>query len=236
MAIAFAPIDIDVKLPDETILLEYIEKYKVVGSTWDIGPVLSRMQDDEWRDMPTALNALYNRYNTANDTYRYANGIDELMPEIPYMLNQLPFKKLTVVVLFKQTAQVNHHYDPHTSDIYEDPSEIAIDMEPRRYNILLTKHDTPSFFLGDTMDEKIYPRITRERPAFAFCERYHYHGADYIGPGKVMLSVFGILDREKHKEFIEAGINKYPNEVIRFTDPNDPTDHKYQFKEKYPPY
>jgi hypothetical protein len=236
MAIAFAPIDIDVKLPDEKILLEYIEKYKVVGSTWDIGPVLSRMQDNEWRDMPTALSALYNRYNTGNDTYRYANGIDELMPEIPYMLNQLPFKKLTVVVLFKQTAQVNHHYDPHTSDVYEDHSEIEIELEPRRYNILLTKHNTSSFFVSDNTDKKIHPVLTKERPAFAFCERYHYHGADYIGPDKVMLSVFGILDREKHKEMISNSVRKYPNEVIRFTDPDNPFDPKHQFKEKYPPY
>jgi hypothetical protein len=161
MAIAFAPIDIDVKLPDEKILLEYIEKYKVVGSTWDIGPVLSRMQDNEWRDMHTALSALYNRYNTGNDTYRYANGIDSLMPEIPYMLNQLPFKKLTVVVLFKQTAQVNHHYDPHTDDVYEDHSEIEIELEPRRYNILLTKHNTSSFFVSDNTDKKIHPVLTK---------------------------------------------------------------------------
>ena len=236
MAIAFVPIDIDIRLPNEKVLLDYIEQYKVVGSTWDIGPVLSRMRDDEWRDMNKALGSLYNRYNPNNDVYRYANDIDKLMPEIPYMLNQLPFKQLTVVVLFKQTAQVNHHYDPHTSDVYADPSEVSIDMEPHRYNILLTKHNIPSFFLGNSIEEKIYPKLTREKPAFAFCERYHYHGADYIEPDKVMLSCFGILDREKHKQMIENGMSKYPDQVIRFPDPEDPTDPQWQFKEKYPPY
>lgn len=236
MAIAFAPIDIEVKLPDENLLLDYIDTFKITGTTWDIGPVLSRMQDDEWQNMPKALDSLYNRYNIGNDVFRYANDVDTLMPEIPFMLNQLPFKQLTVVVLFKQTAQVNHHYDPHTSDVYSDESEISIDLEPRRYNILLTRHDTPSFFVGNDMNEKIYPIITKDRPAFSFCERYHYHGADYIGPNKVMLSVFGILDRDKHKVMIENSLKKYPNEVIKFPNPDDPTDHKYQFKEKYPPY
>jgi hypothetical protein len=80
--------------------------------------------------------------------------------------------------------------------------------------------------------DKVFPNLTRERPAFAFCERYHFHGADYIGPGKVLLTVFGILDREKHKQMIAKNLEKYRDEAIIFDDPDDPTNEKYHFIEK----
>ena len=242
MAIAFVPIDIDVKLPDEKVLLDYCYEHRIIKdpgptNTWHIGPVMARMSSKEWYDPEVSLNALYNRYNPNMGECQYANDIDKLMPEIPYMLEQLPFKELTLVSLFLQTMEVGKHFDPHVGDIYSDPTEIGIDLEPHRYNILLTQHGKPSFYLSDTMDsEKIFPNLTRERPAFAFCERYHYNGADYIGPGKVLLTVFGILDREKHKQMILTNMEKYKDEVIMFPDPVDPSDTKYHFIEKITPY
>jgi hypothetical protein len=243
MAIAFLPIDIDVRLPNEQVLLEYCNQYSITKdlapedewstSTWHIGPVMARMDSEEWYDPEKALHALHNRYNPNMGECRYANNIDKIMPQIPYMLEQLPFKELTLVSLFLQTKEVGRHYDPHVGDIYSDPTEIGIDMEPHRYNILLTQHGKPSFYLCDTREsDKVFPTITRERPAFAFCERYHFHGADYIGPGKVLLTVFGILDREKHKQMIAKNLEKYRDEAIIFDDPDDPTNERYHFIEK----
>jgi hypothetical protein len=242
MAIAYLPIDIDVRLPDEKVLLDYCYEHRVTKnpsptSTWHIGPVMARMNSSDWYDEAKLYNALLNRYNPNLGECQYANNIDKLMPEIPYLLEQLPFKELTMVALFLQIQEVGKHFDPYSEDIYVDPTEVSIDKEPHRYNILLTQHSKPSFYLSDTMDsDKIFPNITKERPAFAFCERYHYHGADYIGPGKVLLTVFGILDREKHKATIEKNLLKYKDEAIIFPDPADPTDIKYHFIEKISPY
>jgi hypothetical protein len=60
MAIAFLPIDIDVRLPNEQVLLEYCNQYSITKdlapedewstSTWHIGPVMARMDSEEWYD------------------------------------------------------------------------------------------------------------------------------------------------------------------------------------------
>ena len=70
MAIAYLPIEIDVRLPNEKKLLEYCDKYKlpkITDSTdtveyWDLVPVIGRLPSEHWLDMSLARDALYNRY------------------------------------------------------------------------------------------------------------------------------------------------------------------------------
>jgi len=237
MTIAFLPIDIDVRLPDEEKLLKYCEEFKIPNleveedkaEFWDIVPVISRMTDDEWRNTKTAKFAMNHRYVPNSGMCRYANNIDKIFPEIPYMLNQLPFSELTVVSLLVQRSYVPHHLDPHYNDVIVDPYEISIENEPHRYNIQLTQHNKNAFFVSETKDgEKIFPKITKEQPCFAFCERYHWHGSDYIGPGKIQLSVFGIVDRLKHKDTIIKNLIKHYDDAIILPDPVDPWDIKNQ--------
>jgi hypothetical protein len=223
MGIAFLPVDIDVRLPDENRLHEYCEKHKIVTSTndshswwWNVIPVLVRGAIDT----PEQLNdVLANRYNAGVGTPRYVNNIDKEFPEIPYMLAQLPFKELTVVVMLEQKEQVDYHTDGYNNDyIFIDPSELAFELEPKRYNILLTKHDYQEcFFIADQPGgKKVYPDITKERPCHVIADRYYAHGANYRGPGKIMLAVIGgILDRDKHLELI----NKNKQDAIIFPDP-----------------
>lgn len=231
MAIAYLPIDIDVKLPNEEILLKYCEEFKlnkINDNTdsvefWDVAPVIGRLKSEQWYDTEYVRNVLYNRYNPNMGPCIWANDIDKIMPEIPYMLNQLPFKELTMVVLMLQQTYVPHHFDPHRGDIYIDPSEISIDIEPHRYNIQLTQHGKNAFFVSDSYNgEKLYAPITKEQPCFAFCERYHWHGSDYVGPNKIQLSVFGILDREKHQETIAKNLEKNQSKAIIFENPINP--------------
>jgi hypothetical protein len=147
------------------------------------------------------------------------NNIDKEFPEIPYMLAQLPFKELTVVVMLEQKEQVDYHTDGYNNDyIFNDPSELAFELEPKRYNILLTKHDYQEcFFIADQPGgKKVYPDITKERPCHVIADRYYAHGANYRGPGKIMIAVIGgILDRDKHLELI----NKNKQDAIIFPDP-----------------
>jgi len=236
MAIAFLPIDIDVRLPDEKKLLEYCEQHKLpkikdsvdAVSYWDLVPVIGRLSSSQWLDTEYARNVLYNRYNPGLGECQYANDIDKVFPEIPYMLEQLPFSELTMVTMMIQKTYVQPHVDPHMGDIVNDPYEISIHNEPHRYNIQLTQHVDNAFFVCETKDsEKIYPKITRERPCFAFCERYHFHGSEYVGENKIQLSVFGIVDRVKHKDMVIRSLIKHRDEVIIFPDPIDPSDKKY---------
>jgi hypothetical protein len=241
MAIAFLPIDIDVRLPDEEKLFTYCERYKLpkikdskdTVEYWDLVPVIGRLSSEQWQQIEFVRNVLYNRYNPRLGECQWANNIDKEFPEIPYMLAQLPFKELTMVTMMIQKTYVPHHMDPHQGDVYLDPSEISIDNEPHRYNIQLTQHGKAAYFVSQTHDgEKIFPKITREQPCFAFCERYHCHGSEYIGPNKIQLSVFGIVDRQKHKDTIIKNLARHKDEAIIFPNPDDPSDLKYHF-DKY---
>lgn len=237
MAIAYLPIDIDIRLPDEKKLLAYCEKHKLpkikdsndTVEYWDLVPVIGRLTNEQWLDLPYARNVLFNRYVPNQGECCWANDIDKEFPEIPYMLNQLPFSELTMVTMMIQKTYVSPHMDPHLDDVIPDPYEISIENEPHRYNIQLTQHVKNAYYVQETKtSEKIYPNITREQPCFAFCERYHYHGSEYVGENKIQLSVFGIVDRIKHKDTIIKNLIKHRDSAIIFPDPTNPWDPKYQ--------
>lgn len=227
MTIAYVPIDIDVQLPDEQSLIDFCQQTKIPDITdsnvnqikfWDKVPVIGRLEKNkDWYDMDKMRHALFNRYTPGLGECKYANDIDKTFPEIPYMLNQLPFKELSMVTMLVQREEVQTHIDSQVYDIITDPTEIAIEMEPRRYNILMTKHHYKSFFVRETQDsEKLYPTFTPQLPCHAICESNHWHGADWDGPDKIMLCVFGILDRPKHLQMIKDNLEKHKDKAIVF--------------------
>jgi len=228
MGIAFLPIDIDVQLPNEQKLIDYLEEHKMVKNNreghshwWDTIPVLMRGQPGMDYNMANTTELIANRYNAGMGTPNYVNDIDKVFPEIPYMLEQLPFKEMTVVAMLCQNEAVDYHTDGLKEDNDLDPTETAYSLEPRRYNILLTKHDYQDcFFVSNKIGgEKVYPKITRERPCHVISDRFYAHGAEYRGPGKIMLAVIGgILDRPKHLKMIEQNLEKYRNLAVIYPD------------------
>lgn len=226
MAIAYLPIEIDVKLPDEERLIEFAHRYKIpsnqedrddvkTGNHWYKVPVCGRCESEDWYDIDKFKTVLYNRFVPNVYPVKYANEIDKKFPEIPFILNQLPFKELSFVALLMQREEVECHTDDQDADIIIDPSEVSLEVEPRRYNIQLTRHGIKSFYVcKDQGSERTYPMITKELPAFAICEKHHWHGADHVVDGKIMLSIFGILDREKHKKTIEYNLEKFKDKAI----------------------
>ena len=229
MGLAFLPIKIDVKLPDEQKLLDFCEQHKIAASEdnshswwWDVTPVLMRGPEDIVYNNPKGLQDLIaNRYNANQGTPQYLNKIDELFPEIPYMLGQLPFKEMTAVAIMQQKGPVDYHIDSNPFDNDLDPSEVSIDLEPKRYNILLNKHEYEDcFFVShEKGGPKIYPKITREMPCHVICDRSYAHGADYRGPNKLMLCVIGaILDRPRHLALIQENYKNYRDNAVVFGD------------------
>lgn len=225
MTIAYLPIDIDVQLPNEQQIIDFCYEHKIPELTqtkdnikhWYKIPVCGRCESADWYDIEKFKHTLYNRFVPNLYPVKYANEIDRVFPEIPYMLEQLPFKELSFVVMLMQREEVECHTDNQQNDYVVDPSEISIDIEPRRYNIQLTRHGLPSFYVSKDKDsERFYPSITREQPCFALCEQYHWHGADYVTSDKVMLAVFGILDRTKHQQMLADNLAKYKDKAIIF--------------------
>lgn len=232
MGIAFLPIGIDVQLPDEQKLIDFCNEHKIVPSKtdshswwWNVTPVCLRGTPGTVYDMHNTAELMANRYNAGVGTPHYVNDIDKVFPEIPYMLEQLPFKEFTVVTILEQKESVDYHTDGYNEDKdFADPTELAFELEPKRYNILLNKHEYKDcFFVSDKIGgEKVYPNITKERPCHVIADRYYAHGADYRGPNKLMLAVIGgILDRPRHYEMIRKNLEQYRSDAVIYKDPND---------------
>lgn len=228
MAIAYLPIDIDVQLPDEQNLLDFCYETRITkektGSDgmehWWPVPVRGRLRGNEWYDRDKFYQqGICNRLVRGAGPSYWANDIDKLFPEIPYMFEQLPLEEFNFCVMLIQKEKVNTHQDTQYGDPSVDPRMRRIELEPRRYNILMNKHETPSFYVSETEhSEKIYPRITREQACFSICEEFHWHGADYVVENKVMLCILGVVDEQPHIEMIQRSLKKFRNDAIIFPD------------------
>jgi hypothetical protein len=233
MGLAFLPIDIDARLPDEERVIQYCHdnhlKLPGFGINFEFVPVISRLDDAEWNDKQLIKETLSNRYNVSDKKSKYYKDIDKIFPEIPYMVEQLPFKEITFAALLLQKKYVDHHMDTNEGDTAEDPYEISIENEPHRYNIQLTQHTKNKFFMSQEINgEKTHRVISKERPCFVFSERYYWHGGEYEVENCVHFAIMAIVDRVKHKDMIIKNLIKYHNEAIIYPDPIDPWDPKYQ--------
>lgn len=227
MAIAYLPIDIDVRLPDEQKLLDFCYETRIVNARddtdalehwWPI-PVRGVLKGRDWYDREKFYNSICNRLVKGAGTSYWANDIDRIFPEIPYMFEQLPIAEFNFCVLLLQRKEVNAHQDTQYADAIVDPAMRRVELEPRRYNILMNKHEVPSFYVSETeTSKKIYPVITKDRACFSMCEEYHWHGADYVIENKVMLCVLGVVDEKKQIEMIKRSLEKYRDQAIIFPD------------------
>jgi hypothetical protein len=226
MGIAFLPIDIETALPDEQKIIDYCNRQsfldKSISNCWDTVPVYARLNEDQLHDIPTLLELIRTKTVYTGIKGKYLNNFDKEFPEIAAIIDQLPFKELAYAVLFRQTSEVNPHMDRGKEELYdstlvENDDTKALYLEPKRYNILLTKHDYKSFYVCNTQDSNpIYPEIPKHRACFAFSNDEHYHGANFVGQDKIMLFMSGSLDKLKHQELIKKSMQKYSKEVIAF--------------------
>jgi len=232
MTIACLPIEIDVSLPDEQKVLDYVQEYQFPSmlhltsprfDPWIVSPILGRMPSKDWNDAYKIRDLIYNRQNpNYGGKLEWANGFDKLFPEIVYMIEQIPILN-PIVIFMQQTALSTAHEDKHGGDIMEDPSQWTLYTEPRRYNIQMTNFDYKSFFVSKTRDgERIpYNHISKELPAYVFCEQHYFHGAEYCGPNKVSLCFLGTPDWPRHNELIRKNLEKHRDKAIIFEDDND---------------
>jgi hypothetical protein len=231
MTIACLPIEIDVSLPDEQQILDYVEQYEIPSTLhldgprfdcWRVAPVGGQMPSDDWQDPYKIQQLICNRLTPNYGEFRWANNFDVLFPEVVSMISQIPIID-PLVILMQQLKDSTAHFDTQPQDNILNINDIALTTEPRRYNIQLTKFGKTSFFVAKTKtSEKIYyNHITPKFPAYCFPEQHYYHGADYIGPGKVSLCILGRPDPQRHAAMIKHNIEKHKDKAIIFEDGND---------------
>ena len=79
MAIAYLPIEIDVRLPDEQKVLDYIHenyiKQEKFAKHWKFVPVLTRLEDNEWDDLLSIKHLSNTRYNKSDKKPKYYKDV-----------------------------------------------------------------------------------------------------------------------------------------------------------------
>lgn len=234
MGIAFLPIDLDYKLPDETDFLNYLDSIPELVikndkvskvSYWKKYLVCSTLSPEEFNDLESIMQFMKVKSVYTGKPLHIYNQIDKKYPDLIPAIKSLPLKEISLAFFLRQVTEVELHQDIEEDEVYDadiiKPNDSnGIWLEPKRYNILMTKHNYKSFYFSPdcTGSTKCYPQITRDSPAFALSNNQFWHGANYVGPDKVQLLIIGAIDVQKHQAFIKQQYNKYKNSgrIIEF--------------------
>ena len=216
MTILFTPIDIEINYPAPNTLLSWIDDNKIVDEEWwaikaerhDWILAASRENNVDWRQTDTIVNWDNDRVYRPELPYVNINPsltLNGIFPDLEKLLNALPFKQIGVAGFLRQLNEIPLHVD--TPD-HTNP------MEPRRYLVYMTDLQYNTFYLNDGQrDYNI--TLNDDYRVFAYNNTDIQHGARPPTGLKILLSVVGILDHDKHNELIQRSIAKFPNQVIR---------------------
>lgn len=128
------------------------------------------------------------------------------------ILQQLPFKKITVLTYKIQQRLVGPHVDVYPDMLFEDGElEHIKQHEPAGYRIvLLGESDSVEVFNGQQW-------VTAITPSVPCCYLLNSTIAKHrvkSDPGRTIVYVRGILDTDKHNRLIEKSYRKYKDYAI----------------------
>lgn len=145
-----------------------------------------------------------------SETKKILSFVSEHIPIIP-----------THITLVNSTGPVPPHVDcgPAQRNLFHqglDPSTIKILINPDDYdNTLYFKHRDEKIFLK----KENLPKTTN---VFAWSENKVPHGAIYKeGTNRILLNIFGILNKEKYKSLLEKSYSQYNKYAITIEEESD---------------
>lgn len=203
----YLPIDLDVDWPDEATLVDWFHQHKLLDTDyWEY-----KSNRHTWAMTSTCKEPKgWRRYDNEMWQNRRAKGInqgvflhpglEEAFPSIANCIRALPFKQLTVSGMLYQMGEIPPH---------KDAEDLRKPTEPRRYTIYLTdpKYNTFYFSTDEHGDNKMYPNLVT--PCFAFNNTDVYHGALATKRPKIILTMAGIIDNDKHKKLLDRSLKRY---------------------------
>jgi hypothetical protein len=212
--IVYTPIDIPLRVPDHTVLVDYIKNnymtnlQNTYGYTSLLAPIASRKEVTDWRNANDVF--ADNSYEQISDPVLYfPPTVTSIFSELIKLLYELPYKQILGAALSLHT----NYLAPHDDDA--DPS---FPSSPERYNVLLSPHyDQDSFFICKEVDgPRNYPTILKDYPVYAFNNKDIYHGADQVLDQRVIMICSGIIDEGKHQALISRSAKKFKDYVIQY--------------------
>lgn len=189
---------------------------------WDAFCVCGRVND--WDDPIDTDRAWNERYVLEGDVPFNPHLPDNLRSDLKFLLDSLPYKKYTFAQILSQKITVAPHqdglYNPTEKvkdAVYKGPGGFNNEPEPAGLKVMLTHRDSRCFYLSQKAGSpRSFIKLPPSTNCFAINERTFFHGAKYLGEPKYILSTFGIIDVDKHREMISRSLEKYDEYAIRF--------------------
>lgn len=203
--ILYSPIDIPTPEIDSIKLNNLFEKNCLLHYTklWNFYTI--KAENIKINNTPEGFRKNWlNRYNPEIIT-EWDNDFEEYFPEMISFLNLLPFKKLTHINILKQLKDIPPHID------YDKDEQTKYDN--LCYKWLAVPGDHDSFFIEK--EERLFVNPPNNFKCFVIQETKAKHGAIKRNNNKLILSIFGIIDLEKHKSLIKRSLERFDDYVIR---------------------
>lgn len=120
-------------------------------------------------------------------------------------LDKLPFTELTHINLLYQIVDIPSHLDYHKNE-NNYKNQLC-------YKWLILPGEKNSFYI-ENKNKKIFLNPPENFRCFCIPESYIKHGAIKNNTNKIIMSIFGKLDKEKHNILIEKSLEKFNEHSI----------------------
>ncbi|MCZ0932208.1 MAG: hypothetical protein OXJ52_03535 [Oligoflexia bacterium] len=156
----------------------------------------------------------------------------KLNPFIPYNILKILLKQISAlpykVCMFSQILSQQTEIPPHKDGPYknknclkmalkENPIDFSEQPEPAGLKILLSHTSVSSLYVCKTVkSRRQFIRLPKNTTSFALNERTFFHGAKAPKKSKFILSTFGIIDKNRHKNLMKKSLRRYGDKAIWF--------------------
>lgn len=215
--LAYCPLDLPSIIVDENLvnlLIDYHNPGHHDG-IWETLPLIGRV--DSQKDFKNALKfelAWEKRYNTDGEILKNKE-VEPILKSLFDHIELLPIN-VTHAQILRATKSVPKHFDmkhKNRAFINDLPKN---SFEPNGWKILINKTSEQSFYVCKTFEsEPVYIKLPKDTNTFVINEKSYPHGSEFI-QDKCVVSIFGLVDKDKAINLIEKSLLKYKDYVIEF--------------------
>ncbi len=215
--IAYCPLDLPKLLINEQKVNDLIENYNPGhhDKLWETLPLLGRVEkQDDFFDAAKFEIAWEKRYEKTGNVL-INQKIAKEIPELFTHLKKLPMK-VTHAQILRAIKNIPKHFDmKHKNKLFIDDFP-EINYEPNGFKILLNKFDHESFYICKSWDSPpTFIHLPNDTNTFCINEKTFPHGSKFV-EGKCIVSIFGLVDKEKAEKLISDSLKKYKDFVVNF--------------------
>lgn len=223
--LAFTPLKIQKPSIDISRLMNFIYQnaspHFPYPALWD---ALTFCGDIDSFDDPVECDKAWNSRYSADLNKIKLNPIfpDNLQRIIQDLIGSLPYDFCSFAQFLIQKVDIPPHqdglYDKKNNTrmaLQETPYGFINQPEPSGLKIILTESDSKCFYVSKRVKGKrTYVEMPRDTISFAINERTFFHGSKKPDCKKIILSTFGIIDRDKHESLLKTSLDYYEKHSI----------------------